>query len=167
MPKSAKTRPKPKLKAKSKTSSQQVSITSKKSYWITLTSLTVGVTVVYAYIIKIALAQIALLAVAVVLALGFVGYVRVTSSKFVTFWRAVFIFAGVSIIGFGIWAAMIYYSMQAGVLASAVKSLGDQFFGVTSLVICLAAGGFIGELISKNKTVQEHFVDRLKENRDS
>ena len=164
MPKSAKGRSKPASKTKRSPQPQPVSITSKKSYWITLTSVTVFATAVYAYAIGIALPQIALLVAAVVLALGFVGYVRVTPSKFVTFWRAVFIFAGISIIGFSIWAAMIYYSMQTGVLASVVNSLGDQFFGVTSLVICLAVGGFIGELISKNKSVQVHFADRLKEN---
>jgi hypothetical protein len=94
--------------------------------------------------------------------IGFMGYVRVTSSNFRTGWRAVFIFAGASIIGFCIWAAIVYGLISAGFMEQIVFSMGDQFFGVTSFVICLVAGSFIGELIGKNHAVQEHFADRLK-----
>jgi hypothetical protein len=40
---------------------------------------------------------------------------------------------------------------------------GGQFFIVTSLVICLFVGAFIGELIGRNKAVQIRLFNTLDE----
>jgi hypothetical protein len=161
MPK-PKSQPKRALKKKQKTQPAPESITTKKSYWLMLTLFIVVASSVIFYMMGLELVKIVVLTVTIAAVTGFMGYVRVTSSNFRVVWRAVFIFAGASIIGFCIWAAMVYSLTNAGMMTEIVASIGDQFFGVTSFVICLVAGSFIGELIGKNRAVQEHFADKLK-----
>ncbi len=70
---------------------------------------------------------------------------------------------GISIIGFGIWAAIILLGNRYG-LGALVEAWGDQFFAVTTLVICLSVGTLIGELIGRNKEVQIRlFPTNMKE----
>ncbi len=65
--------------------------------------------------------------------------------------RATFIFVGASIIGFSIWAAMVLSLNATGFDNKVVSSIGDSFFAVTTLIICLILGAFIGDLIGKNR----------------
>jgi hypothetical protein len=55
----------------------------------------------------------------------------------------------VSVIGFGIWAAVALFFMPQ------IIALNDDFFVAASLVICLTAGAFIGELLGRSGKVQE------------
>jgi hypothetical protein len=110
---------------------------------------------------NIALLNIAILMVAIVALIGFIGYIRVTPSSMPTTRRATFIFVGASVIGFSIWAAIVLVSNATGFMLQIVSSLGDQFFIVPSLVICLTVGAFIGDLIGKNNKVQAYLFSKL------
>ena len=76
--------------------------------------------------------------------------------------RATFIFAGASIVGFSIWAVMVLSLNVSGVLIQIAYSIGDSFFAVTSLIICLIAGAFIGDLIGKNRETIGLFVHKFR-----
>ncbi len=156
MPKSRKTRPEPKSKTKRKTEPEPVSITTKKSYWVGFTLITIVVGSVCAYILKIALLNTAILMAAIAVLIGFIGYVRVTPLSMPLNRRATFIFVGACVIGFSIWAAIVLVSNATGFILQIENALGDQFFIVPSLVICLTVGALIGDLIGKNSKVQAY-----------
>ncbi|MCW4004764.1 MAG: hypothetical protein NWE95_12720 [Candidatus Bathyarchaeota archaeon] len=156
MPKSVKSRPKQKAKPKGKAEPETPSFASKKSYWITLTTVLAVVSAVFGVVMGISLAQTAFLVLTVVVLIGFVGFIRVTPSKLSLGKRAALLIVGASIIGFSIWAAIVLNLNSAGIMAQIVNSLGEQFFAVTSLAICLTIGAFIGELIGRNKSVQAY-----------
>jgi hypothetical protein len=95
--------------------------------------------------------------------IGCVGYVRVSPSTLSLSKRATFLFMGVSIIGFGIWAIIVFALGRAGFTEQIANALGGQLFIVTSLVICFSAGALIGELIGRNKAVQVRLFNPLDE----
>ena len=115
-----------------------------------LTLVTTVAMSVFAFVLGIALLRIAILMVTIVVLLGFMGYLRVVPSSLTLSKRATYLFVGASIIGFSIWAAIILFSRATGLILQMLNSVGEQFFIVTSLVICLTVGAFIGELIGKN-----------------
>ena len=158
MPKSSKSRPKQKAKPKGKAEPETPSFVAKKSYWITLSAVLAVVSAVFGVVMGISLAQTAF---SVVVLIGFVGFIRVSPSKLTLGKRAALIFIGASIIGFSIWAAIVLNLNSTGIMEQIVNSLGEQFFAVTSLAICLTSGAFIGELIGRTKTVQAYFFRRL------
>ena len=162
MPESDKTRPKPKPKAKAKLQPEQASITAKKSYWLMLAAVLGVATAVFAVTLNIGLTRTAVLTASVLAVIGAMGFIRTTKSNFRTVYRAVFVFGGMSIGGFLIWAAMVYLTDAAGLATQILDSLGDQFFSVTTLAICLSTGAFVGDLISKIKFVQVRLADKLK-----
>jgi hypothetical protein len=149
MPKPTKTKPKQKPKAKPKVETETPGITTKKSYWITLTLLLVVVTAVSGSVLGMDLLKTAMLMATIAVLIGFAGYIRVSHSTLSLSKRATFIFVGASVIGFGIWA------VTALALMPQIVVLNDDFFVIASLVICLTAGAFIGELLGKNRKVQE------------
>jgi len=114
------------------------------------------VSAVFGAVMGINLAQTAFLVLTVVVLIGFVGFIRVTPSKLSLGKRAALLIVGASIIGFSIWAAIVLNLNSTGIMAQIVNSLGEQFFAVTSLAICLTSGAFIGELIGRNKSVQAY-----------
>jgi len=65
--------------------------------------------------------------------------------------RSTFIFVGVSIVGFSIWAVMVLSFNATGFLMQISSLIGIDFFAITSLIICLVLGAFIGDLIGKNR----------------
>jgi hypothetical protein len=152
MPKPSKTKPKQKIKPKLKGKELEVpGITTRKSYWIILTALLAVVSAVFGVVMGIGLIETAFLAVTIVVVIGTVGFIRVSPSTLSLSKRATFLFVGTSIVGFGIWAALTL----TGVVAQAANELGEEFFVVTSLALCLTAGAFIGEIIGRNKSIQE------------
>jgi hypothetical protein len=161
MPKSSKSRPKQKAKPKGKAEPETPSFVAKKSYWITLSAVLAVVSAAFGVVMGISLAQTAFLVLTVVVLIGFVGFIRVSPSKLTLGKRAALIFIGASIIGFSIWAAIVLNLNSTGIMEQIVNSLGEQFFAVTSLAICLTSGAFIGELIGRTKTVQAYFFRRL------
>jgi hypothetical protein len=157
MPKSAKIRKKQKNKL-AKKESQAPSFTTKKSYWITLTVLLAVVTLVFGVSSGISIVQNAILTLTIVVVIGFLGFVRTTQSKLSLSKRATFIFVGGSVIGFAIWAAITL----SGIMVQLVNEVGQEFYVLTSLAICLTVGAFIGELLGRNKKIQEQLFLGLK-----
>ncbi len=158
MPKPSKTQPKQKAKLKAKALPQTQSITATKTYWIILTSMLAVVTAVFGALVGMSLERTALLMVTVVVVIGFVGLIRTGKSELPLSKRATFIFAGASIIGFIIWAALT----MSGVLSPFVIAVGQDFYVLTSLGTCLTVGAWIGELLSRSKIVQERLFLGMK-----
>jgi hypothetical protein len=148
MPKPSKTRPKQKAKSR-KAEPETPSFTAKKSYWVTLLAVFTVVSAVFGMALGLGLLQTTFLALMVATLIGFVGYVRVSPSTLGFSKRATFIFVGASVIGFGTWAAAALAFMPQ------IVALNNDFFTISSLVICLTVGGFIGELLGRNRKVQE------------
>lgn len=149
-----KTKPKTKNKAQPK----PVSITSSKTYWITLTLVMVVFGSVYGYIMKVTVAAIGLLLASVLFLIGFTFYLKFKPSTLNNSGRATFIFGGASVIGFIIWVAVVLLSSATGLWVQIAGSIGDNFFAVTSLIICLTSGAFIGDLIGNNKEKISFFL---------
>lgn len=162
MPKPVKSRPKQKAKSKGKAEPETPSFAAKKSYWITLSAVLAVVSAFFGVVMGISLAQTAFLVLTVVVLIGFVGFIRVSPSTLPLGKRVALIFVGASIIGFSIWAAIVLNLNATGIMTQIVNSLGEQFFAVTSLAICLSGGAFIGELIGRNKSVQERLFSKLE-----
>lgn len=154
MPKPSKSKPKQKVKPKRKVEPEVPGITTRKSYWVMLTAVMTVVAAVFGFMMGMDVLRIAVLITAVVVPIGCVGFVRVSPSSLSISKRATFLFMGISVIGFGIWAAFVLVGGRYGFTEQMVAGLGSQFFVVTSLVICFSAGAFIGELIGRNKEVQ-------------
>ena len=134
-----------------KTQPKPVSITTRKSYWITLTLITVVFASVFGYFMNMPLENIVMMLATVLLLIGFAFYIRFKPSTTTVNKRATFIFVGASVIGFSIWAVMVL-SLNATELHSQIASaIGDNFFAITSLMICLISGAFIGDLIGKKR----------------
>jgi hypothetical protein len=158
MPKPSRTQPKQKTKPKAKAKPQTPTLTATKPYWIILTAMLAVVTAVFGALVCMSLERTALLIVTVVVVIGFVGLIRTGKSELPLSKRATFIFAGASIIGFIIWAALTL----TGALAPVVVAVGQEFYVVNSLPTCLVAGAWIGELLGRNKTVQQHLFLGMK-----
>jgi len=163
MPKPSKTQSKHKVKPKRKVEPEIPGITTKKAYWLVLGVLLAIVSAIFGLMNGLDELRMALLIAAVVVPIGCLGYVRVSPSSLSLLKRAMFLIAGASIIGFGIWAAIALALFRAGFNEQIAYVLGEQFFIVTSLVICLFVGAFIGELIGRNKAVQIRLFNPLGE----
>ena len=87
----------------------------------------------------------------VLVMIGFAFYIGFKPSSLTATKRASFIFVGASVIGFCIWAAMVLSLNATGLQSQIANSIGDRFFAVTSLIICLILGAFIGDLIGKKE----------------
>jgi cation transport ATPase len=151
-----KTRPKTtpketKPKMKSKLQPKPVSITSSKTYWITLALMMVVFGSVYGYITKVAVVAIGLLLATVLVLIGFAFYLKFKQSTQNNRIRATFIFSGASIIGFLIWVAVVLVLDATGSWVQIEASMSDNFFAVTSLIICLTSGAIIGDILFENK----------------
>jgi hypothetical protein len=99
----------------------------------------------------------------VVVPIGTIGYIKVSPSELSLSKRATLLFIGVSVIGFGIWAAIVLVGGVFGVTAQLTNALGSQFFIVTSLAVCLSWGTLVGELIGRSKAVQIRLFSALDE----
>jgi hypothetical protein len=132
-----------------KTQPTPVNLLKRKSYWITLAITTLAFSFVYGFLMQISLEREALIVGSILSVIGlafYVGFISPTNySK-----RAVFLSAGASIIGFSIWAALVLSLNTVALQLQITRSIGEDLFAITSLVICLVAGAFIGDLIGKN-----------------
>jgi hypothetical protein len=106
---------------------------------------------VYGYMMKVAAAAIGLLLASVLFIIAFAYYLRFKPSTLKTSVRATFVFVGACVIGFCIWAAVVLLSVATGLWVQIADSMGEGFFSITSMIICLIAGAFIGDLIGKNR----------------
>lgn len=163
MPNPSKSKAKQKPKAKRQPEPEVPGITTKKGYWLMLAAVLGVASAVLGLTSGLDAGQTAFLVVAILAPIGCIGFIRVTPSALSISKRLTFIFMGTSIIGFGIWAAIILLGNRYG-LGALVEAWGDQFFAVTTLVICLSVGTLIGELIGRNKEVQIRlFPTNMKE----
>ena len=149
MPKSY---PKPKAKKakpKYKDQPKPVSLMKSKAYWIALTLVMIVFTIAYGFAVNMSLEREALIlgSIFAVIGLAFsLGFKPSSYSK-----KATFIFVGASVVGFSIWAIIVISFNSMGINSKIASSIGLDFFALTSLIICLAFGAFIGDLIGKRK----------------
>ena len=157
MPKTPKNHHRPHLKGNQKTvpkktkpkaQPETVNILKSKYYWLTLTVIILVFAIAFGYAMQISLGNELLMLGAVFSVLGFVFYVGFKSPQSYSK-RATFIFVGISIIGFSIWAAIVLAFSATGVTSQISSSIGVEFFAITSLIICLVLGAFIGDLLGK------------------
>lgn len=164
MPKTPKTQPKKQLKtkAKQKVQPKNVSITSHKSYWIALTFTMIFFGIFSGYSTKMTFGAIGLLigSVLTLIALGF--YLNFYPSALKKTQRALYLMIGASIIGFCIWAAIALLLIATSLMPQVVNVIGSSFFAITSLIICLTIGAFIGELLGKNQEAFARFFDKFR-----
>ena len=150
-----KTKPK---KNQPKAQPKPVSLLTRKSYWITLTLIMLVFTFVYGYLMEISVEKEALILGSIFSVIGFAFYLGF--KPFPSYnKRATFIFVGASIVGFSIWAVMVLSFNATGIISQIASSIGDDFFAITSLIICLILGAFIGDLIGKNRKAIELFAN--------
>ena len=159
MSKPSKTKSKQKTPPKRKVEPETASITTKKSYWVVLAGVLAVASAILAVSMGLDAVRTAILVVTVLVPIGVYGYIRVTSSNLSLSKRLTFLFIGASVIGFSIWAAFVLIGGVYGLTAMLMDALGSQFFITTSLVICLSAGAFVGELIGKNQAVQQRIFN--------
>ncbi len=165
MPKPSKIKPKqkPKTKPKRKAEPEVPGFTTKKTYWVMLATVLAVTSAVLGLISGLNVLKTTVLTVAMVVPIGCIGYIRVSPSKLSLSKRATFLFIGISVIGFGIWAAIVLLGGRYGLTTQMINALGSQLFIVTSLVICFSVGAVIGELIGRSKAVQERLFNPLDE----
>jgi cation transport ATPase len=164
MPKTPKTQPKKQLKtkAKQKVQPKPVSITSRKSYWIALTLTMVVFGIFSGYTNRMAVAAIGLLIGSVLMLTGFAFYLNFYPSTLKATQRALYLFVGASIIGFSIWAVIVLLLNATSLMPHIVTDVGNSFFAITTLIICLISGAFIGDLIGKNKERLFSFTNKFR-----
>jgi hypothetical protein len=151
---------KTKTKTKFKDQPKTVSLMKSKTYWIALTSIMVIFSVIYGFLMNISLEKEALILGTIMAVIGFAFSIGFKPSSYTK--KATFIFVGASIIGFSIWAAIVLSFNALGITSQVGSSIGIDFFVITSLVICLIIGAFIGDLTGKNRDKIILFIQRFR-----
>jgi len=141
---------KTKLKKNQPKAQPKPSLLKSKYYWITLAVTILVFTVVLGYSIQISVGKELLMLGSIFSLIGLAFYIGFKPSENYDK-RATFFFVGASIVGFSIWALMVLSFNASGVIAQISSSVGIDFFAITSLIICLILGAFIGDLIGKNR----------------
>ena len=118
-------------------------------------------TIAFGYLMQISLGKELLMLGSIFSVIGFAFYIGFKPSENYNK-RATFFFAGASIVGFSIWAVMVLSLNVSGVLIQIANSIGDSFFAITSLIICLIVGAFIGDLIGKKRETVGLFVHKFR-----
>lgn len=137
-------------KTQPKAEPKPFSITSSKYYWVFLTLVMVVFGSVYGYMMKATWVAITLLLVSVLSVIGIAFYLKFYPSNLTTPRRVIFLFVGASVIGFCIWAAVVLALDVGGFWTQIESVMSDNFFAITSMIICLAGGAFIGDVLGKN-----------------
>ena len=153
-----KTRPK---KNQPKAQPRPVNLMARKSYWITLTVITIVFIFAYGYLTKISVEKDAITLSTVLLLIGFAFNIGYKPSRDYNK-RATFMFVGASIVGFSIWVAVVFSLNATGLHSQIANAIGDNFFAITSLIICLISGAFIGDLIGKNRKAIELLANKFR-----
>ena len=145
--------PKKQKKTPPKNQNQPPSLFKNKYYWIILTLTILVFTVAFGYLNQVSGERETLLLGCDLSVIGFAFYISLIATANYDK-RATFIFAGASIIGFSIWAAIVLALNATGLITRVVSSIGDSFFAVTTLIICLSIGALVGDLIGKNRAAK-------------
>jgi hypothetical protein len=142
-------------KGRPKTKPEPVNITKSKFYWISLTVITVVAVVVFGVFYGIALAPLGLILVTALSVIGLAGYARLKTSNLPLKTRATYLFVGAAVVGFSLWVALIIMLAVTGLGVQVQADLGgDQLFIITTQIIYLVVGAFIGEYLSTNNAFQ-------------
>ena len=152
-----KTKPK---KNKFKDQPKPISLMKSKTYWITITLIMLVFTIAYGFLMNISLEKEALILGTILAVIGlafYLGFKPLSYNK-----KATSVFVGASVIGFSIWSAIVFSCNAVGINSQIADSIGLDFFAITSLIICLAVGGFIGDLIGKNREKIVLFAERIR-----
>jgi hypothetical protein len=136
-------------KTKFKDQPKPVSLMKSKTYWITLTLIMVVFTFVYGLLMNISFEKETLILGTILSAIGLAFSLGFRPSSYNK--KSTFIFVGASVIGFSIWALTVVSFNALGISSQIVNSIGIDFLAITSLIICLTFGAFIGDLIGKNQ----------------
>lgn len=164
MPKTyPKTQPK-KNKQKKKQRKDQpkpFNILKSKYYWIGLTLMIFVFAVTIGYLNQISFGEELLILGCIFSVIGLAFYIGFKSSENYSK-RATFIFVGASIVGFGIWAVMVLSFNAIGVISQISSTVGIDLFTVTTLIIFLVLGAFIGDLFGKKREALESFYYKLR-----
>jgi len=153
-----KTKPK---KNQPKAQSKPFSLMKSKTYWITVALIILIFTVAYGYFMQISVGKELLILGSVFSVMGFafyIGFIPCASYNK----RVTFFFVGASIVGFSIWAVMVLFFNATGIITQISSSIGIDFFAITSLIICLVLGAFIGDLIGKNREAVGLFAHKFR-----
>jgi hypothetical protein len=170
MPKTPKIHPKPHSKGQRrnrpkktppKAQSKPVSLMKSKYYWITLTVTVLVFTFAYGYSTQISAEKELLILGSILSVIGFAFYVGFKPSENYEK-RATFIFIGASIVGFSIWAVMLLSFKATGINSQISSLIGEGFFAITSLIICLVSGALIGDFIGKNRETVLFFAHKFR-----
>ncbi|MGA3061304.1 MAG: hypothetical protein ABSD92_13190 [Candidatus Bathyarchaeia archaeon] len=114
------------------------------------------------YLTDLSVEKEALILASLLFVIGFAFYIGFKPSASYNK-RATFIFVGAFIVGFSIWAVMVLSFNAAGITSQIASSAGANLFAITSLIICLISGAFIGDLTGKNRERISIFVnDKLR-----
>ena len=167
MPKSAKAKSKayPKKqfkKTNANTPGQPINITKSKFYWIALSIVTVVCILILGVTTNIPVQQVALIMVTVLSVLGLAGYIRVKPSNLTIKLRATYLFVGATVIGYSVWALMVILLAVTGLGAQVANPLGNQLFTISSQIIFIVMGAFVGDFLSKNMTFLS-FAGKIKD----
>ena len=138
-----------KKKSLPKTENKPRNISMYKSYWLFLGLLAAVFTLVFGFVLNIPLGITLMMLATVLIAIGFVSYIRFNPS-IPGGNRPVFLFMSGCVVGFIMWAAILLLSAVSGFLGQIINSVGSGFFSI-SLVICWIAGAFVGELIGRKR----------------
>ena len=170
MPKKQKTYPKSNSKSQRKNKLEKkqakaqpkpVSLFKSKYYWITLAATILIFIFALGYITHMSEEKELLMLGSILSVIGLAFYIgykpSVNYDK-----RATFFFVGASIIGFGIWALIVLSLNASEILIQISNSVGDSFFVITSLSICLVLGAFIGDFIGKNRETILFFAHKFR-----
>jgi hypothetical protein len=164
MPKKQKTYAKSNLKNQRKNKLKEThnrSIFKSKYYWISLTTTILIFIFALGYIMKMSEEKTLLMLGSVLSVIGLAFYIGYNPSINYDK-RATFFFVGASIIGFSIWALMVLSLNIFGFLVQISSSIGDSFFVITSLIICLVLGAIIGDFIGKNTETVLFFAHKFR-----
>jgi hypothetical protein len=147
-------------KNKFKDQPKPVSLMKSKTYWIALTLIMVVFTFAYGLLTNISFEKETLILGSILAVIGLAFSLGFKPSSY--YKKATFIFVGASVVGFGIWVVIVLSFNATGINSQIASSIGLDFFAVTSLIICLALGAFIGDLMGKNKEKIVSFADKFR-----
>ncbi len=148
-------------KVQEKSQPQPPSLFKNKYYWIILTVTLLVFTFALGFLNQLSAGKESLLLACELSVIGLAFYIGFKSPENYSK-RAIFIFVGASIVGFCIWAAIVVSLNATGLIRQITDAIDIDFFAITTLIICLVLGAFIGDLIGKNRAAVELSFDKLR-----
>src|SRR5665647_3205049 len=112
-----------KKKSLPKTENKPRNISMYKSYWLFLGLLAAVFTLVFGFVLNISLGITIMMLATVLIAIGFVSYIRFNPS-IPGGNRPVFLFMSGCVVGFIMWAAILLLSAVSGFLGQIINSVG-------------------------------------------